>query len=96
MNYNGQSPLFSAVKANNFKAVKTLVEMGAQVDLNNGELVKENEQNETYDNEEYDSIQEKCFMEAFMNCMTPLMAAATLGFDDIALFLIENGANVNL
>jgi ankyrin repeat protein len=35
-------------------------------------------------------------MEAFMNCMTPLMAAATLGFDEIALFLIEQGADVNL
>ena len=46
--------------------MKTLVELGANVDLNNGELVKEEEQNETPD-DEYDSIQEKCFMEAFMN-----------------------------
>ena len=61
--------------------------MGASVDLNNGELVKEEEQQETND-EEYESVQEKCFMEAFMNCMTPLMVASTLGQDDIALFLI--------
>ena len=43
LNYNGQSPLFSAVKSGNFAAVKALIEMGAQVDLNNGELVKEEE-----------------------------------------------------
>ena len=68
--------------------------MGAQVDLNKGELVKEEEQHENED--ESESIQEKCFMDAFMNCMTPLMVAATLGYDDIALYLIEHGANVNL
>ena len=44
LNYNGQSPLFSAVKSGNFESVKTLVQMGAHVDLNQGELVKENEQ----------------------------------------------------
>ena len=31
-----------------------------------------------------------------MNCMTPLHLAATLGYDEIALYLIENGAEVNL
>jgi len=31
-----------------------------------------------------------------MNCMTPLMVAATLGYDEIALYLIEHGADVNL
>ena len=31
-----------------------------------------------------------------MNCMTPLHAAATLGFDEIALYLVEKGAEVNL
>ena len=35
-------------------------------------------------------------MEAFMNCMTPLHVAATLGYDEIALTLIENGADVNI
>ena len=57
LNYNGQSPLFSAVKGGNFAAVKTLIEMGATVDLNNGELVKEDEQAES-SNEEYESVQE--------------------------------------
>ena len=92
VNYNGQTPLFSAVKSGNFAAVKTLVEMGAQVDLNNGELVKEEDQGD----DECDSIMEKCFMEAFMNCMTPLHLAATLGYDEMALYLIEHGADVSL
>lgn len=61
--------------------------MGAQVDLNDGELVKEEEQMQTRD-DEYDSVQEKCFMEAFMNCMTPLHVASTLGYDEIALYLV--------
>ena len=94
LNYNGQSPLFSAVKSGNFAAIRTLVEMGASVDLNNGELVKEDEQAEATD-EDYESVQEKCFMEAFMNCVTPLHVAATLGYDEIALYLITNGAEVN-
>ena len=41
LNYNGQTPLFAAVKTGNFAAVRTLVEMGASVDLTNGEMVKE-------------------------------------------------------
>lgn len=68
--------------------------MGASVDLNKGELVKEEEQND--DDDECESVQEKCFMEAFMNCMTPLMVAATLGYDEMALYLVEKGASVNL
>ena len=55
LNYNGQTPLFSAVQKGNFQAVKTLVEMGASVDLNNGELVKEEDQNDAND-QEFDSI----------------------------------------
>lgn len=35
-------------------------------------------------------------MEAFMNTMTPLHVATVLGFDEIALYLIEHGADVNL
>ena len=31
-----------------------------------------------------------------MNCMTPLHVASTLGYDEIALYLINNGADVNL
>ena len=46
ISYNGQTPLFSAVKSGNFPAVRALVEMGADIDLNRGELVKEDEQAE--------------------------------------------------
>lgn len=95
LNINGQTPLFQAVKAGNFGAVRSLVEMGATPDLTNGELVKEEDQDAAND-DDYESIQEKCFMEAFMNCMTPLHLAATLGYDDIALYLIGAGADVNL
>ena len=35
-------------------------------------------------------------MDAFMNTMTPLHVATVLGFDEIALYLIEKGADVNL
>ena len=59
------------MKAGNFEACKTLIECGAQVDLNRGELMKEDEQEEA-EEEEYENIHEKYFMEAFMNCMTPL------------------------
>lgn len=63
--------------------------MGAHVDLNQGELVKENEQqDENEEEDEEESILEKCFMEAFMNCSTPLMVASVLGFDQIALYLL--------
>lgn len=63
--------------------------MGAVVDLNKGELVKEDEQqDENEEDDEESTILEKCFMEAFMNCSTPLMVAAVLGYDQIALYLI--------
>jgi ankyrin repeat protein len=35
-------------------------------------------------------------MEAFMNTMTPLHIATVLGFDELALYLVERGADVNL
>lgn len=35
-------------------------------------------------------------MEAFKNCMTPLHVACVLGYDDIALHLIECGADPNI
>lgn len=57
--------------------------------------MKEDEQEEG-ENEVYDSVHEKCFMEAFMNCMTPLHLAAVLGYDEISLYLVEKGADVNL
>jgi hypothetical protein len=46
-----------------------LISAGAKVDLNNGELVKPDEDSKE---EEEESLQEKYFMEAFKNCMTPL------------------------
>ena len=41
LNYSGQTPLFQAAKENNLSAVKLLIEMGAKVDLNGGEIVKQ-------------------------------------------------------
>jgi ankyrin repeat protein len=74
--------------------VKTLVEANADPDLNNGEMVKPEDDGEE---EEYDSLQEKYFMEAFKNCMTPLHVASVLGYDDIALYLVlECGADPNI
>lgn len=35
-------------------------------------------------------------MDAFMNTMTPLHIATVLGFDELALYLVERGADVNL
>ena len=84
LNFSGQTPLFQATKENNFEAVKLLVEMGAKVDLNGGEIVKPEDQEIE---QEYESVYEQCFMEAYMQCMTPLHVAAVLGYDEIALFL---------
>jgi hypothetical protein len=61
------------------------------VDLTGGEACKEEEEQE-----EFDSNEEKYFMEAYKNSTTPLHLAAILGFDEIMLFLIEKGANPNL
>jgi len=71
------------------ETVKILVEAGAKGDLNSGELVKD-EEGEEADDEEFDSLEEKYFMEAFKNCMTPLQVATVLGYDEIAVFLIQN------
>jgi len=40
VNYSGQTPLYSAARAGNFEAVQVLIDLGAEVDLNRGELVK--------------------------------------------------------
>jgi len=49
------------------------------------------------EDEEYDSLQEKYFMEAFKNCMTPLHVASVLGYDDIAILLVlEYEADPNI
>lgn len=89
VNFNGQTPLFAAVREGCLETVKILVEAGAKGDLNSGELVKV-EEGEEADDEEYDSLEEKYFMEAFKNCMTPLQVATVLGYDEIAVFLIQN------
>jgi ankyrin repeat protein len=57
-----------------------------------GELYKDEDEGE----EIYDSMEEKFFMEAYKNCMTPLHVAVVLGLDDIMFYLIEHGANPNL
>lgn len=69
VNYSGQTPLFSAARQGSIEAVKVLIEAGADPDLNNGEVVKPEEDQEE---EECESIEEKYFLEAFKNCMTPL------------------------
>ena len=72
-----------------------MVESGATPDLNNGELISEENQMMDSDDEE-ESVFDMCFRDALMNCMTPLHVAAALGNDDLAPYLIEHGANVNL
>jgi hypothetical protein len=69
------------------------MEAGADPDLNNGEIVKPEDEQE---DEEFESLEEKYFLEAFKNCMTPLHVASVLGFDEIALYLAQNGADVNM
>lgn len=44
----------------------------------------------------YESMQEKFFMDAYKNCMTPLQVAVVLGYEEIMHYLIEKGANPNL
>ena len=41
-------------------------------------------------------MEEKFFMDAYKNCMTPLHVATVLGHEEIMIYLIEKGANPNL
>jgi len=67
--YNGHSPLYCAVRETNFELVRVLLDEGeAQVDLYGTETKFQ----ETHEAESYDSPEEKYFMEAFYNSMTPL------------------------
>mmetsp|Transcript_37597 Transcript_37597/g.57604 ORF Transcript_37597/g.57604 Transcript_37597/m.57604 type:complete len:378 (-) Transcript_37597:385-1518(-) len=94
MNYNGQTPLFSAAREGHFEIIKFMIEeCDCRVDLTGGELFKED-----YDEaeERYDSLEEKFFMEAYKNCMTPLHVAVALGYEDIMMYLVQQGANPNL
>ena len=71
VNYNGQTPLFSAVREGNMDLARVLIEFGgAEADLNGGEIIKEDP--DGGQEEEYDSLEERNFMEAYKNCMTPL------------------------
>jgi ankyrin repeat protein len=95
LNYAGQTPMFSAAREGNLGAVKTLLEAGGNPNLNNGELVKQEDEDPQAESE-HESLEERYFMEAFKHCMTPLHVASVLGYEEIALYLIENGADVNL
>lgn len=96
INYNGQSPLFSAVREQNFDNIKVLVEEnGAVADLTGGEIQKDDGEGGCAE-ESYDSVEEKFFMEAFKNTMTPLHLACVMGQDEIVHYLIEHGANPNI
>lgn len=87
MSYNGQTPLFSAVREGNMELIRVLVEFGgAEADLNNGEMVKDEGEEGM---EECESVEERNFMDAYKNCMTPLHLACILGQDEIAIYLIE-------
>lgn len=80
INYNGQTPLFSAVREGNLELIRVLVEFGgAESDLNAGELLKDDSDEGQNAAEEYDSVEEKNFMDAYKNCMTPLQLACILG-----------------
>lgn len=94
VNYNGHTPLFSAVREGNEEIIRVLVdEAGAKVDLTNSETNKEEQ--EQQEEVVYDSEEEKNFMEAYKNAMTPLHLACILGHDSIMHYLIERGANPN-
>ena len=71
-----------------------MVAAGADPDLNSGELVKQEDDQE---DEEFDSLEEQYFLEAFKNCMIPLHVASVLGNEEIALYLArECKSDVNL
>lgn len=91
LNYNGQTPLFSAVREGNMDLIKLLVEEGhAEVDMNGGEMIKDDsEEGLGISDEDYESVEEKNFMEAYKNCMTPLHLACILGSDEIGIYLID-------
>ena len=70
-----------------------MVESKIKLDYSNGELFKEDIDDEKM---EYQSMEEKFFMDAYKNCMTPLHVATVLGHEEIMIYLIEKGANPNL
>ncbi len=93
INYNGYTPLYSATREGNLELVQVLVEEGkAKVDLYGGEIEEQQEDA----GEEFDSLEEKYFMEAFKSASTPLHVSIVLGFEEIMFYLLSNGANPNL
>ena len=74
LNYNGQTPLFSAVREGNMELIRILVEEGdADVDMNGGEMIKDDsDEGIAMQEKDFDSEHEKNFVEAYKNCMTPL------------------------
>ena len=44
---------------------------------------------------DYESLEEKFFIEAYKNCMTPLHLSIVMGSEDIAMYLIQKGASPN-
>ncbi len=81
LNYNGQTPLFSAVREGNMEIIRVLIEEGeADADMNGGEMIKDDsEEGVAIQEDEYESEQERNFVEAYKNCMTPLQLACILG-----------------
>ncbi len=55
LNYSGQTPLFSAARSQSLQAVATLLQAGADPDLNSGEIVKPEDEPE---DEQFDSLEE--------------------------------------
>ena len=81
LNYNGQTPLFSAVREGNMELIRLLIEEGeADSDMNGGEMIKDDsEEGLAIQEDDYESESEKNFVEAYKNCMTPLQLACILG-----------------
>lgn len=71
--------------------VKVLIEYveGIECDLTGGEMVKDDDKNE--EEEVFESLEERNFMDAYKNSMTPLHLACILGYDEMAMYLIERG-----
>ena len=65
-------------------------EAGAKVDLCSPENKEEVEEVD-----EFESQEEKYFMESYRNAMTPLHLSVVLGQDHIMHYLIDHGANPN-
>jgi hypothetical protein len=54
--------------------IRILIEEGeADADMNGGEMIKDDsEENQAMQEDEFESTEEKNFVEAYKNCMTPL------------------------